>query len=160
MDGLLPIWYPEMEDSVEQLGTYSFWINCFQERCGINIDRKGQVCIDVNTPEGYVKGPTMAERKRTSQANKQWQSESDWAMQRSLRALPVKKKEKSDSGKRSTTVENDEPDPIISEGLDLDLDGDELPDCWGTEDIVEQVDHANVEPPKDPLNQSYYNNIM
>lgn len=36
------------------------------------------------------------------------------------------------------------------------LDEDELPDCWGTEDIVEYPEREGIVPPEDPNNQSYY----
>ena len=64
VDGLFPIWYLEMEDAEEQLGTFAFWTNCFQERCGIDITPRGQVCVDVRTPIGVVDGSNRMKGNR------------------------------------------------------------------------------------------------
>ena len=46
IDSLLPIWYPQMENSRELLGTFEFWENIFKERCGVYINPSFEICLD------------------------------------------------------------------------------------------------------------------
>ena len=53
LEGVLPIYSPDMENSGEDFGTFEFWRNCFADRRGIYIDSRGQVCLTIPAPVGF-----------------------------------------------------------------------------------------------------------
>ena len=53
IDGVLPVWSPEMERGEMDLGTFEMWKDEFKEKCGVYITNKGEIALDLPTPDGY-----------------------------------------------------------------------------------------------------------
>ena len=53
LDGLLPSYSVDSENSPDFLGTYDFYKNIFFDRCGIYINPNGEVCVAVRPPQHF-----------------------------------------------------------------------------------------------------------
>ena len=53
-DNLVPVWSPDMEYSDDFFGTYEFYLNIFRDRCGIYINDRKEVCLNINLGMGVT----------------------------------------------------------------------------------------------------------
>ena len=51
-DNLVPVWSPDMEYSDDFFGTYEFYLNIFRDRCGIYINDRKEVCLNITLGMG------------------------------------------------------------------------------------------------------------
>ena len=76
---LVPFWSPDLERSKEMYGTFDFWRNCFREQCGVYINDRREVVVDVNSPPNFqpTSEPGVISSIRTNIAKHDFEQDSE-----------------------------------------------------------------------------------